>query len=155
MDTMKTPQAVVLGCLLGMAILLPLLMLQQIRTALTGPAPEAPKLRTVATSSGAIVCPPCDMLFSKLEKNSRGTWEQRVHMQERGEPKSGTSFMFEWAGGLLLHACDYLNRSFGEGSCHVKLANNRRFHTLEKCSLSFEPSKAEKPGPCSCDDLAK
>lgn len=67
-------------------------------------------------------CPPCELLFSKLERTVGGTkLSQTVHVQERGEPKSGTGVMFFWATAALIHACDYLQQHFGEetyGVCH-------------------------------------
>ena len=60
-------------------------------------------------------CPPCELLFSKLEKTGRyGKLAQEVRVQERGEPKSGTGFMYLWASATLIHTCDYLRELFGE-----------------------------------------
>ena len=60
-------------------------------------------------------CPPCGLLFGKLERTCRGTkLSQYVKVQERGEPKSGTGIMYSWATAALMHACDYLQEMFGE-----------------------------------------
>lgn len=63
-------------------------------------------------------CPPCELLFRKLEKNEEtGKLAQVVRVQERGEPKSGTGLMLDWATGALDHACIYLQRLYGEAAC--------------------------------------
>ena len=60
-------------------------------------------------------CPPCEILFSKLEKTGRDTkLSQNVQVQERGEPKSGTRILYCWATAALIRACDYLQEQFGE-----------------------------------------
>lgn len=60
-------------------------------------------------------CPPCDSLFLKLENTGqRGKMSQVVRVQERGEPKSGTGMMFDWATASLLRTCEYLQDNFGE-----------------------------------------
>lgn len=60
-------------------------------------------------------CPPCEVLFSKLETTGGGQkLSQHVYAQERGEPKSGTGIMFFWARAALIHACNYLQENFGE-----------------------------------------
>lgn len=61
-----------------------------------------------------LVCPPCDILFTKLEPTGDGgKLVQDVKVQERGEPKSGTGFMFFWAGGTLVQTCRYLQMMYG------------------------------------------
>ena len=60
-------------------------------------------------------CPPCGLLFSKLEKTgSNGKLAQDIRVQERGEPKSGTGISFYWAWAALIHACGYLEEIFGK-----------------------------------------
>ena len=62
-------------------------------------------------------CPPCELLFRKLQPTKKdGKLAQVIRVQERGEPKSGTGMMFDWATGSLMHACDYLKHFFGEGA---------------------------------------
>lgn len=62
-------------------------------------------------------CPPCELLFSKLETTGRGKkLSQQVNVQQRGEPKSGTVIMYSWARAALIHACNYLKEHFGEES---------------------------------------
>lgn len=66
-------------------------------------------------------CPPCELLFGKLEKTGRdGKLSQEVRVQERGEPKSGTGFMYFWASATLLHTCGYLKGLFGEETWSLK-----------------------------------
>lgn len=61
-----------------------------------------------------LVCPQCDIFFSKLEPTGDGgKLVQDVKVQERGEPKSGTGFMFFWAGGTLVQTCRYLQMMYG------------------------------------------
>lgn len=60
-------------------------------------------------------CPSCGVLFSKLEPMGRkGMLVQDIKLQERGEPKSGTGFMFDWGTEALVYACKYLQLMFGE-----------------------------------------
>ena len=59
-------------------------------------------------------CLPCDSIFSKLEPSGDGgKLFQDVKVRERGEPKSGTGFMYSWAGGTLVRTCRYLQWAFG------------------------------------------
>ena len=60
------------------------------------------------------ICLPCDSIFSKLEPSGKGgKLFQKVQVRERGEPKSGTGFMFSWAGETLVRTCRYLQWAFG------------------------------------------
>lgn len=104
-------------------------------------------------------CPPCELLFSKLETTGRGKkLSQQVNVQQRGEPKSGTVIMYSWARAALIHACNYLKEHFGEGSC--------RFDTVKEsdhdddpldrypgCSIIFEPARGGRDSRCSCDTI--
>ena len=59
-------------------------------------------------------CVPCELFFSNLEINEEnGLLSQVVRVQERGEPKSGTGMMFDWAAGALVQTCNYLQQLFG------------------------------------------
>lgn len=61
-------------------------------------------------------CPPCELLFSKLESSGRdGKLAQDIWVLERGEPKSGTGMSYYWATAALIHTCDYLQDLYGEG----------------------------------------
>lgn len=46
-------------------------------------------------------CLPCEGLFSKLEAGPNGRLSQVVEIQQRGEPKSGTTLMWAWARKTL------------------------------------------------------
>lgn len=64
------------------------------------------------------LCPPCELFFRKLERNKEsGKLTQAVRVQERGEPKSGTSLMLDWATGALDQTCIYLQQLYGEATC--------------------------------------
>lgn len=41
-------------------------------------------------------------------------------LQIRGEPKSGTTFMYEWAANALQVACAHIEHMYGVGTCSVK-----------------------------------
>lgn len=100
----------------------PLQLLRTLSTLLlicSLPAKEVSSSRahwTVSTSEDIKEpCPPCELLFSKLEKTGRhGKLSQDIRVQERGEPKSGTGFMYFWASATFIHTCDYLRDLFGE-----------------------------------------
>ena len=63
-------------------------------------------------------CPPCELFFHKLDKNEEtGNLAQVVRVQERGEPKSGTGMMFDWATGALDQMCKHLQLLYGEVTC--------------------------------------
>lgn len=62
-------------------------------------------------------CPPCELFFRNLEEaheDGNGKLSQVVRVQERGEPKSGTGFMFDWAMGTVVHTCNYMKGLYGE-----------------------------------------
>ena len=60
-------------------------------------------------------CPPCENFFRKLEKDEgQAKLTQVVRVQERGEPKSGTSILFDWSTGALVATCEHLKRFYGE-----------------------------------------
>ncbi|CAM9993163.1 unnamed protein product [Ectocarpus fasciculatus] len=70
--------------------------------------------RTASREQQADECPPCETMFGKLNGA-----DQHVELQLRGEPKSGTSFMFEWAVNALMVTCEELRRLYGESTCTV------------------------------------
>lgn len=107
-----------------------------------------------------MVCPPCDLLFSKLEPAGvEGKLVQHVKIQERGEPKSGTGFMFSWAGGTLIQTCRYLQSAFGEESCTVEVAsaetNRHGGLGISNRTLVFEPALGQHDARCSCDNVER
>ena len=71
-------------------------------------------------------CPPCELFFRKLaESGEDGKLVQEVKVQQRGEPKSGTSFMYDWATATLLRTCDYLKYLFGAEQVVVRFRDTR------------------------------
>lgn len=68
------------------------------------------------------------------------------HVAER---KSGTGFTYEWATTALAHACVYLARAYGEGSCWIEWDFKNR-------TLIFDPAEAV-PGAavCPCEDFER
>ncbi|CAM9470199.1 unnamed protein product [Scytosiphon promiscuus] len=95
-------------------------------------------------------CPnSCSDVFSKLEDGPPGrpTKTQRIQVQERGEPKSGTGFMFEWATIALGHSCMFLQNAYGERSCWIEWTPLNR-------TMIFDPSlSTPASASCSCDDV--
>lgn len=97
-------------------------------------------------------CPTnCEALFGKLEDGGRGGRGkvQHVEVQERGEPKSGTGVMYEWATGAIAHSCIYLQRAYGKESCRIEWTFSNR-------TLIFEPHLAvnkETTPPCQCSTV--
>ena len=75
----------------------------------------------------------------------------RLHV---GEPKSGTTFMYHWAHGALIRTCNFLNKWFGDTSCHLTTGRYRGlFHTPEEVSMSFDPRRGGDDAKCSCDGV--
>ena len=63
------------------------------------------------------LCLPCELFFRKLERAENGKLSRTIKVQLRGEPKSGTGIMYDWATAALMRACDYLQVLFGEETC--------------------------------------
>lgn len=100
----------------------------------------------------------CDLYFSKLEMplSSGGNGSQYVELSERGEPKSGTGFAFEWGTGALVHACKHLREYFGEESCNIELEMSPNdIHDLASCSFTFEPGKGVQDARCPCSEVER
>eukprot|EP00752_Nemacystus_decipiens_P004759 g4334.t1 len=100
-------------------------------------------------------CPAsCGGLFRRLRCDDDNDCEhgkqQNVDVQERGEPKSGTGFMYEWATGALGHACAYLAQTYGEGTCWVEWEFSNR-------TMIFDPSLAadDDTARCPCHDVQR
>ena len=75
--------------------------------------------RVSGTADTEEACPPCELLFSKLERTEKkkgNLLSQHIRVQERGEPKSGTGVAYFWATAGLIHACHYLQEHFGKES---------------------------------------
>lgn len=92
-------------------------------------------------------CPPCNLFFTRLELGEDGSRVQHVEVQERGEPRSGTGSMFDWAGESIIHTCNYLKQLFGEESCTIE---TKFYPYLTFCSMSFQPTLAGGNGSCVC-----
>lgn len=99
-------------------------------------------------------CVPCEYLFSKLEFSSSGKRIQDVSMQERGEPKTGTGFMFGWATRALKEACDYFQTSFGQDSCRLEDVGPEA-DKVGATQLTFDPSLGTSDARCSCPDVER
>lgn len=87
-------------------------------------------------------CVPCGMIFKTLEK------VKKIHVEVRGEPKSGTGMSFDWASGALSGSCAYMNRLFGNGSCVQQMNGN----IYNPRSIVFKPSFGEN-GKCQCTEI--
>ncbi|CAN0128844.1 unnamed protein product [Scytosiphon promiscuus] len=62
------------------------------------------------------------------------------------EPKSGTTFMFSWAVGILMHTCERLRDTYGFKSCRTE----RSGHELQ---MIFEPKLSGSNSSCPCDTV--
>lgn len=108
---------------------------------------------TTIDNQSPVLCPPCDMIFSKLLPNAAGERVQNVKVQERGEPKSGTSFSMEWAAETLYHVCDYLDGLFGNSSCEISLDIK---NSLRHTRLTFDPDSGDTENAiCRCEDVER
>lgn len=75
-------------------------------------------------------CPPCELLFSKLQSGGRdGKLIQHVKVQERGEPKSGTGFMYFWATATFIRTCRYLQGLYGKGMLDIFVDVSNLFYS--------------------------
>lgn len=95
-------------------------------------------------------CPEkCSSLFVRLDSPSPGNRVQNVIVSQRGEAKSGTSFMFEWSQGALKKICNFLEELYGRRSCVAQWETKGIF------SFSFRPhdNAARAGGRCSCEDV--
>lgn len=73
------------------------------------------------------------------------------------EPKSGTTFMFHWAHGALVHACDLLNVSFGSKACRMSDEGREVTGTPkpETVFLTFEPARGRDDARCPCPGVER
>ena len=99
------------------------LLLQLVTTALTlvscmatrGLSSSNPEASAVNQGTTNVLCVPCENLFRKLERvEDNGKLSRVVKVQLRGEPKSGTGIMFDWATAAMVRMCDHLQLLFGE-----------------------------------------
>ncbi|CAM9129309.1 unnamed protein product [Ectocarpus sp. 8 AP-2014] len=96
------------------------------------------------------LCLPCEELFSKLQGAPNGKLLQNSQLQLRGEPKSGTSFMFEWAKVVLKHTCDHLQDMYGPESCRTEEIGEKE----TQVNMIFEPSLATDAS-CTCEAIER
>lgn len=92
---------------------------------------------------------PCDYIFTMLESTADGRRVQAINVQERGEPKSGTSFMSMWVRLALDRTCDFLRRTYGEDTCHQELTGPRNLNV----NLTFDPRGGNSESTCTCNDV--
>lgn len=91
--------------------------------------------------------------FGKLDDGqsvSRGR-VQHVEVQEGGEPKSGTGFMYEWTTGALRYSCMNLPRAYGKGSCQIEWDFTGRTLITEP---HMDIGESSMP-PCHCDGVGR
>lgn len=90
-------------------------------------------------------------------------------LQLRGEPKSGTGFMYEWAVNALMFTCAELNRLYGQHACSItwrgvqsrgkkrSITRNTHITHMKEVLLVFEPankgSQNVSPAPCKCEKV--
>eukprot|EP00903_Cladosiphon_okamuranus_P005693 g5655.t1 len=117
-------------------------------------------------------CPACESMFGKLDGK-----KQDVKLQLRGEPKSGTSFMYEWALNALMVTCARLDMLYGRDTCHVTWRRTPSWNTkfkpvmtgtksteMKEVLLLFDPQPKGKRGlnvaagpydGCSCENVQR
>ena len=91
-------------------------------------------------------CLPCVDLFSKLEAGPDGRLSQVIEIQQRGEPKSGTTMMGFRASSILRGTCKLLGAMYGHGTCTILETNKQH-------GLLFDPQLSPAGGACSCDEI--
>lgn len=108
-----------------------------------------------ASQGDVTTCPPCDMHFGKLGISPEGKGVQDVSLMERGEPKSGTGFMFEWGVEALLRACDYLRELYGDSSCEVtfEMQEEGSLNDVLYCDFVFDPNRSSGNALCPCAEI--
>lgn len=103
---------------------------------------------TVMTTTPYLVqgCLPCVDLFAKLEAGADGRLSQAIDMQQRGEPKSGTTVMGSWATLALRGTCDFLGAMYGSETCSITESG-------ALTQLEFIPKLSRAASTCSCDSI--
>ncbi|CAM9656344.1 unnamed protein product [Scytosiphon promiscuus] len=107
---------------------------------------DTPGNPTMSIGGEEYRCPKCEELFTRLETLPDGTRRQETLLQLRGEPKSGTTFMFSWAYGILVRTCERLQDTYGYETCHTE-------HDKAVLTMIFEPKIGNSKAPCSCDTI--
>lgn len=106
--------------------------------------------------SSAGPCPRCNTVFSMINTTNSEDRVKIVEIQQRGEPKSGTTFMYQWAHGALVHTCEYLRQWYGQDTCHLErstpIGRQKGFH--EGIVLKFTPRRRSVlRSRCPCDEV--
>ncbi|CAM9983186.1 unnamed protein product [Ectocarpus sp. 12 AP-2014] len=92
----------------------------------------------------------CEELFSKLQGTPDGRLRQHSQLQLRGEPKSGTSFVYQWARRVLEHTCEHLQAMYGSESCRTENISEDGKHM----AMIFEPSPTSTSlNLCACSSM--
>ncbi|CAM9437971.1 unnamed protein product [Ectocarpus fasciculatus] len=97
------------------------------------------------------LCLQCEELFSKLQDGPNGKLLQISQIRQRGEPKSGTSFMYHWAAVVLEHTCEHLRGMYGSESCRTEAIGDEK----KNLAMIFEPSLAASNASCGCDGIER
>lgn len=126
------------------------------RSSLPG-SKDAAETVEVQTSLNKACPESCEDIFPLLQPAVRGKI-QNVDIQVRGEPKSGTGMMAEWAWGSLAHACLYLERLYGKSSCSISWLTKPDNPSVPGYphSIVFEPALGKNdttPPLCPCDSI--
>ena len=69
------------------------------------------------------------------------------------EPKTGTTFMYHWVHGALMHTCNFLNRIFGGDACAVEEKDLERNGRPQKIVMTFDPHTGGRNAKCSCQGV--
>ncbi|CAN0301614.1 unnamed protein product, partial [Ectocarpus sp. 6 AP-2014] len=96
-------------------------------------------------------CPPCEGLFKNLEEAPDGKLMQKSQLQLRGEPKSGTGFMLDWAIGILQLTCKHLQAMYGLKSCRAEFTGEGK----KVFTMTFQPSLAATSAFCLCERIKR
>lgn len=107
-------------------------------------SPRQPRIKKEKSAQDR--CPPCELLFSKLEDTrGNGKLSQLVTVQERGEPKSGTGFMYFWGIASMIRTCRYLKQLYGEKPTWNLLDN---LCAIAKMLLNSSPLSGKSRDTC-------
>lgn len=121
-------------------------------------AVETAEAQVLGASSLNKACPEsCEDIFPLLQPAVRGK-VQDVEIQVRGEPKSGTGMMAEWAWDALANVCLYLERLYGKSSCNIAWLTKPDNPSMPGYphSIVFEPALGKNdstPPLCPCDSI--
>lgn len=119
---------------------------------------EGSEAQALGASSNNGACPEsCEDIFPLLQPAARGK-VQDVEIHVRGEPKSGTGMLAEWAWDALAHVCLYLERLYGKSSCSIAWLTKPDHPSMPGYphSIVFEPALGRNdstPPLCPCDSI--